>query len=86
MAFEFSERSKDLKLRISKFLDDHVYPAEEMNAQQKKKKKYDCWIMKFNAWLYCYIIQFNSKIIESKISFRVSCPDYTDYKITKKID
>ena len=32
MGFEFSDRSKDLQLRISKFLDDHVYPAEEIYA------------------------------------------------------
>ena len=33
MSFEFSDRSKDLQLRISKFLDDHVYPAEAIYAQ-----------------------------------------------------
>ena len=37
MSFEFSDRSKDLQLRISKFLDDHVYPAEEIYAQQMEE-------------------------------------------------
>ena len=37
MGFEFSERSKDLQLRVSKFLDDHVYPAEEIYAQQMEE-------------------------------------------------
>ena len=37
MSFEFSDRSKDLQLRISKFLDDHVYPAEAIYAQQMEE-------------------------------------------------
>ena len=37
MSFQFSDRSKDLQLRISKFLDDHVYPAEEIYAQQMEE-------------------------------------------------
>ena len=34
MGFEFSERSKELQLRITKFLEDHIYAAEEIYAQQ----------------------------------------------------
>ena len=32
MTFQFSDRSKDLQIRISKFLDDHIYPAEAIYA------------------------------------------------------
>ena len=34
MTFQFSDRSKDLQIRISKFLDDHIYPAESVYAEQ----------------------------------------------------
>ena len=37
MSFQFSDRSKDLQIRISKFLDDHVYPAEEIYAKQMEE-------------------------------------------------
>ena len=45
MGFQFSDRSKDLQLRISKFLDDHIYPAEEIYAQQMDEftKQGDRW-------------------------------------------
>ena len=32
--FEFSARSLEFQERVSQFLDDHVYPAEEIHAQQ----------------------------------------------------
>jgi alkylation response protein AidB-like acyl-CoA dehydrogenase len=37
MGFHFSERSQELQLRIIKFLDDHIYPAEEVYAQQMQE-------------------------------------------------
>ena len=37
MGFQFSDRSQELQLRISKFLDDHIYPAEEIYAQQMQE-------------------------------------------------
>ena len=37
MGFQFSDRSQELQLRISKFLDDHIYPAEEVYAQQMQE-------------------------------------------------
>ena len=37
MGFQFSDRSKELQLRITKFLDDHIYPAEEVYAQQMQE-------------------------------------------------
>ena len=37
MGFQFSDRSQELQLRITKFLDDHIYPAEEIYAQQMQE-------------------------------------------------
>ena len=37
MAFQFSDRSQELQLRITKFLDDHIYPAEEIYAKQMQE-------------------------------------------------
>ena len=37
MGFQFSDRSQELQLRITKFLDDHIYPAEEVYAQQMQE-------------------------------------------------
>ena len=37
MGFQFSDRSQELQLRINKFLDDHIYPAEEIYAQQMQE-------------------------------------------------
>ena len=37
MGFHFSDRSQELQLRIIKFLDDHIYPAEEIYAQQMQE-------------------------------------------------
>src|SRR6478736_7069475 len=34
MDFDFSDRTKDLQLRVRKFMDDHVYPNEKTCAQQ----------------------------------------------------
>ena len=52
MGFEFSERSKDLQIRISKFLDDHVYPAEEIYAQQMEE-----FTQEGNRWQIPQIIE-----------------------------
>ena len=32
--FEFSERSLEFQERVSRFMDDHVYPNEELHARQ----------------------------------------------------
>ena len=37
MGFQFSDRSQELQLRITKFLDDHIYPAEEVYARQMQE-------------------------------------------------
>ena len=34
MELQFSDRSKELQVRINKFMDDHVYPAEAIYAEQ----------------------------------------------------
>ena len=37
MSFQFSERSKELQLRILSFLEEHIYPGEEVYVAQMKE-------------------------------------------------
>ena len=57
MSFQFSDRSKDLQIRISKFLDDHVYPAEEIYAKQMEE-----FTQQGNRWQIPQIIEDKKRI------------------------
>ena len=37
MHFQHSERSKELQERISHFMDEHIFPSEEIFAQQMEE-------------------------------------------------
>ena len=37
MNFEFSDRSKELALRISAFMDEHIFPSEPIYAEQMEE-------------------------------------------------
>ena len=42
MDFEYSERSKELMERLTKFMDEVIYPAEPLYEEQMEKAK-DRW-------------------------------------------
>ena len=59
MSFQFSDRSKDLQLRISKFMDDHIYPAEEIYAQQMEE-----FTQQGDRWQIPQIIEDKKEVAE----------------------
>ena len=70
MGFEFSDRSKDLQLRISKFLDDHVYPAEEIYAQQM-----DEFTQQGDRWQIPQIIEDKKEVAKSEGLWNLFLPE-----------
>ena len=70
MGFEFSDRSKDLQLRISKFLDDHVYPAEAIYAQQMEE-----FIQQGDRWQIPQIIEDKKEIAKSEGLWNLFLPE-----------
>ena len=70
MGFEFSERSKDLQLRISKFLDDHVYPAEAIYAQQMEE-----FTQQGDRWQIPQIIEDKKEIAKSEGLWNLFLPE-----------
>ena len=70
MGFEFSDRSKDLQLRISKFLDDHVYPAEEIYAQQMEE-----FTKEGNRWQIPQIIEDKKEVAKSEGLWNLFLPE-----------
>ena len=43
MGFEFSDRAKDLQDRLTRFMDDHVYPNDELYCQQLEDSISNGW-------------------------------------------
>ena len=70
MAFQFSDRSKDLQLRISKFLDDHIYPAEAIYAQQMED-----FTKEGNRWQIPQIIEDKKEIAKSEGLWNLFLPE-----------
>ena len=70
MSFEFSDRSKDLQLRISKFLDDHVYPAEAIYAQQMEE-----FTQQGDRWQIPQIIEDKKEIAKSEGLWNLFLPE-----------
>ena len=70
MSFEFSDRSKDLQLRISKFLDDHVYPAEAIYAQQMEE-----FTQQGDRWQIPQIIEDKKEIAKSEGLWNLILPE-----------
>ncbi|GIR86861.1 MAG: hypothetical protein CM15mP86_03200 [Gammaproteobacteria bacterium] len=70
MGFQFSDRSKDLQLRISKFLDDHVYPAEEIYAQQMEE-----FTKEGNRWQIPQIIEDKKEVAKSEGLWNLFLPE-----------
>ena len=70
MSFQFSDRSKDLQLRISMFLDDHVYPAEEIYAQQMEE-----FTQQGNRWQIPQIIEDKKEVAKSEGLWNLFLPE-----------
>ena len=70
MSFEFSDRSKDLQLRISKFLDDHIYPAEAIYAQQMEE-----FTQQGDRWQIPQIIEDKKEIAKSEGLWNLFLPE-----------
>lgn len=70
MSFQFSDRSKDLQIRISKFLDDHVYPAEEIYAKQMEE-----FTQQGNRWQIPQIIEDKKEIAKSEGLWNLFLPE-----------
>ena len=62
MGFQFSDRSQELQLRITKFLDDHIYPAEEVYAQQMQE-----FTEQGDRWQIPQIIEDKKEIAKKKV-------------------
>ena len=60
MGFQFSDRSQELQLRITKFLDDHIYPAEEVYAQQMQE-----FTEQGDRWQIPQIIEDKNQVIKT---------------------
>ena len=70
MSFQFSDRSKDLQLRISKFMDDHIYPAEEIYAQQMEE-----FTQQGDRWQIPQIIEDKKEVAKSEGLWNLFLPE-----------
>ena len=57
MNLDSSERSKELGLRISKFMDEHVFPSEKIYSEQMEEST-----KQGNRWQIPQIIEDKKKI------------------------
>tara|TARA_B110000014_G_scaffold263717_1_gene261483 strand:- start:12056 stop:13276 length:1221 start_codon:yes stop_codon:yes gene_type:complete len=70
MAFKFSDRSKELQLRISSFLEEHIYPSEEIYATQMKE-----FTEQGNRWQIPKIIEDKKAIAKSEGLWNLFLPE-----------
>ena len=70
MQLEFSDRSKDLQIRIAKFLDDHIYPAEAIYAEQMAE-----FTEQGNRWQIPQIIEDKKEIAKSEGLWNLFLPE-----------
>ena len=75
MSFQFSDRSKDLQLRISKFMDDHIYPAEEIYAQQMEE-----FTQRGDRWQIPQIIEDKKEVAKSEGCLLYTSPSPRDQR------
>ena len=61
MQLDNSERSKELELRISKFMDDHIFPAELIYSEQMEE-----FTRSGNRWQIPQIIEDKKKIAKDE--------------------
>jgi acyl-CoA dehydrogenase len=65
-----SERSKELGIRISQFMDEHVFPAEDIYAEQMEE-----FTKQGNRWQVPQIIEDKKKIAKSEGLWNLFLPE-----------
>ena len=70
MSFQFSERSKELQLRILSFLEEHIYPGEEVYAAQMKE-----FTDQGNRWQIPQFIEDKKKIAKKEGLWNLFLPE-----------
>jgi acyl-CoA dehydrogenase len=70
MELQFSDRSKELQVRINKFMDDHVYPAEAIYAEQMEE-----FTKQGNRWQVPQIIEDKKKIAKEEGLWNLFLPE-----------
>ena len=70
MQFEHSKKSLDLQQRVSIFMDDHIYPSEEIYSQQMEE-----FTKKGNRWQIPQIIEDKKKIAKDEGLWNLFLPE-----------
>ena len=70
MQLESSERSKELALRISKFMDEHIFPSEEIYSKQMEE-----FTKQGNRWQIPQIIEDKKKIAKREGLWNLFLPE-----------
>ena len=70
MQFEHSKESKDLQERISKFMDDHIFPSEGIYAQQMEE-----FTEQGNRWQVPQIIEDKKEIAKREGLWNLFLPE-----------
>ena len=70
MQLESSERSKELAFRISKFMDEHIFPSEEIYSKQMEE-----FTKQGNRWQIPQIIEDKKKIAKKEGLWNLFLPE-----------
>ena len=70
MNLDSSERSKELGLRISKFMDEHVFPSEKIYSEQMEEST-----KQGNRWQIPQIIEDKKKIAKKEGLWNLFLPE-----------
>ena len=70
MQLDNSERSKELEIRISKFMDDHIFPAELIYSEQMEE-----FTREGNRWQIPQIIEDKKKIAKDEGLWNLFLPE-----------
>ena len=70
MNFEFSDRSKELALRISAFMDEHIFPSEPIYAEQMEE-----FAKEGNRWQIPQIIEDKKKVAKKEGLWNLFLPE-----------
>tara|TARA_B100000700_G_scaffold324545_1_gene431002 strand:+ start:14643 stop:15866 length:1224 start_codon:yes stop_codon:yes gene_type:complete len=68
--FEFSDRSKELALRISAFMDEHIFPSEPIYAEQMEE-----FAKEGNKWQIPQIIEDKKKVAKKEGLWNLFLPE-----------
>ena len=70
MQLDNSDRSKELEIRISKFMDDHIFPAEPIYAKQMEE-----FTKEGNRWQVPQIIEDKKKVAKKEGLWNLFLPE-----------